>query len=238
MARDRHRRPRDVVQGDAAAARGALDPDHAPRREPEILPKRALQLRDAAARRGGAKPGEQPAGPRRGDGHEQKAAHEKARQPGVGARDHAVLRDEMDREVEQHRGATGRYAQPDGEHHGPHLGGEALNLLRRFNKGNASEFVLTGAAPIPSATYDYYRCDCTWREHNAWLRAKGVRQQKAIHSLRKASGSLIASPFGIEAARQHLGHRDIRTTSAHYVDKKKRVEVVIPVSTVTATIAS
>lgn len=31
----------------------------------------------------------------------------------------------------------------------------------------------------------------------------------------------------IEAARQHLGHRDIRTTSAHYVDKKKRIEVTL-----------
>jgi hypothetical protein len=36
----------------------------------------------------------------------------------------------------------------------------------------------------------------------------------SIHALRKESGSLIASTFGIEAARQHLGRRDIRTTSA------------------------
>ena len=62
-----------------------------------------------------------------------------------------------------------------------------------------------------------------------WLRGKGVRQQKAIHALRKESGSLIASNFGIEAARQHLGHRDIRTTSSHYVDKKKRIEVKLPI---------
>jgi hypothetical protein len=39
---------------------------------------------------------------------------------------------------------------------------------------------------------------------------------------------LIASVHGIEAARQHLGHRDIRTTSAHYVDRRKRIEVSIP----------
>lgn len=56
-----------------------------------------------------------------------------------------------------------------------------------------------------------------------------MRQQKAIHSLRKESGSLIASAFGIEAARQHLGHRDIRTPSSHEVDKKKRIEVRIPI---------
>jgi integrase len=101
----------------------------------------------------------------------------------------------------------------------------ALNVLRAFKAGNQSEFVLEGSDPHPAATYDYYRCDSTWHDLNAWLRRKGIRQTKAIHSLRKESGSLIASTFGIEAARQHLGHRDIRTTSAHYVEKKKRVEV-------------
>jgi len=48
----------------------------------------------------------------------------------------------------------------------------------------------------------------------------------------KESGSLIASSHGIEAARQHLGHRDIRTTSSHYVDKKRRVEVSLPIGDV------
>jgi integrase len=102
---------------------------------------------------------------------------------------------------------------------------EALEVIRSFKKGSQSEFVLDGSAPNLSATYDYYRCDSIWRDLNAWLRDKGVRQQKAIHALRKESGSLIASAFGIEAARQHLGHRDIRTTSAHYVSKKARREV-------------
>ena len=88
-------------------------------------------------------------------------------------------------------------------------------------------------ASLQSTRNDYCRCDCIWRAHNAWLRGKGVRQQKAIHSLRKESGSLIASVHGIEAARQHLGHRDIRTTSSHYVDKKKRVEVKLPIGGMT-----
>ncbi|HXB02036.1 MAG TPA: tyrosine-type recombinase/integrase [Opitutaceae bacterium] len=111
------------------------------------------------------------------------------------------------------------------------LAPEALNVLGSFKKGSTSEFVLDGAEPNLFATYDYYRCDCTWRDLNAWLRKKGVHQVKAIHALRKESGSLIASTFGIEAARQHLGHRDIRTTSAHYVDKKKRIEVQLPLGT-------
>jgi len=113
------------------------------------------------------------------------------------------------------------------------LAPEAIDVLRSFKKGSTSEFVLDGAQPNPAATYDYYRCDCIWRDLNAWLRGKGVLQQKAIHSLRKESGSLIASAHGIEAARQHLGHRDIRTTSSHYVDKKKRVEVKLPIGGMT-----
>lgn len=108
------------------------------------------------------------------------------------------------------------------------LAPDALDVLRRFKAGVRSEFVLEGGEPNLAATYAYYRADRTWRDLTTWLRRKGIRQTKAIHALRKESGSLIASDFGIEAARQHLGHRDISTTSAHYVDKKKRVEVVLP----------
>ena len=103
-----------------------------------------------------------------------------------------------------------------------------LDVLRGFKKDSTSEFVLDGGAANPAATYDYYRADCTWRRLHAWLKDKGVTQQKAIHALRKESGSLVACAFGIEAARQHLGHGDIRTTSAHYVEKKRRIEVQLP----------
>ncbi len=105
----------------------------------------------------------------------------------------------------------------------------AVDVLRTFKKGSTSEFVLEGSAPDPKATYAHYRCDCMWRDLVAWLKGKGVRQRNAVHMLRKESGSLIASSHGIEAARQHLGHRDIRTTSSHYVDKKRRIEVSLPV---------
>lgn len=103
----------------------------------------------------------------------------------------------------------------------------AVDVLRAFKAGSKSEFVLDGGDPSPSATWPYYRCNCTWRKLLVWLKSKDVSQRNAIHALRKESGSLIASAFGIEAARQHLGHRDIRTTSAHYVDKKKRIEITL-----------
>jgi len=101
----------------------------------------------------------------------------------------------------------------------------AVEVLRHFKKGCTSEFVMEGNEPHPTATYDYYRADHTWRTLIEWLKGKGITDVKAIHSLRKESGSLIAASFGIEAARQHLGHRDISTTSAHYVGKKMRFEV-------------
>lgn len=109
------------------------------------------------------------------------------------------------------------------------MGESVVEELRAFKDGATSDFVLVGADPNPDATYDYYRCDGTWRGLIGWLRSKGVRSVKAIHTLRKESGSLIASEFDIEAARQHLGHRDIRTTSAHYVGKKSRREVGLSV---------
>ncbi len=105
------------------------------------------------------------------------------------------------------------------------LSPETTDVLRNFMKGKKSEFVMDGAEPDLKVTYAKYRCDCTWRDLVAWLRSKGVRQRNAVHMLRKESGSLVADGYGIEAARQHLGHRDIRTTSAHYVGKKRRVEV-------------
>lgn len=108
------------------------------------------------------------------------------------------------------------------------LAQSAVAVIRSFKKGSTSHFVLEGGEANPAANWDYYRADKMWRELNAWLKRKGVRHRKAIHSLRKESGSLIAAEFGIEAARQHLGHRDIRTTSSIYTDKKKRVEVSIP----------
>lgn len=107
----------------------------------------------------------------------------------------------------------------------------AVDILRRFKKGCKSEFVLAGGDPNPAAMSPSYRANDTWEKLNGWLRSKGMPGPKCIHALRKESGSLVASEFGIEAARQHLGHRDIGTTSAHYVDKRKRVEVTLPLQT-------
>ncbi|MDX2186669.1 MAG: site-specific integrase [Opitutaceae bacterium] len=104
---------------------------------------------------------------------------------------------------------------------------ELLAILKDQKPESTTEFVLNGSVPNTDASYAHYRCDCTWRFLTEWLKGKGITQRTAIHTLRKESGSLVASEYGIEAARQHLGHRDIQTTSAHYVGKKRRVFVKI-----------
>ena len=109
---------------------------------------------------------------------------------------------------------------------------DVVDVIRSYKSTSSSAFVMNGADANPEASYGYYRCDCTWRFLIAWLKKKGVKQRTAIHTLRKESGSLIASEYGIEAARQHLGHRDISTTSAHYVGKKKRIEVGLSINSI------
>jgi integrase len=86
------------------------------------------------------------------------------------------------------------------------LAASALEVLSVFKKGSSSTFVLTGAEPNPLATYDYYRCDCTWRDLNAWLRGKGLpNERRFILCGRKAVRSLPRTM----GYRQHAGISDI-----------------------------
>lgn len=51
------------------------------------------------------------------------------------------------------------------------LAPDAVKVLRAFMGGSKSDIVLDGSEPNPEATYDYYRCDGTWRDLNAWLKS-------------------------------------------------------------------
>jgi integrase len=114
------------------------------------------------------------------------------------------------------------------------LSAEAIDIIKTFKAASNSEFVLDGGDARLDASYDYYRANPTWKALQGWLKEKGVTDQKAIHTLRKESGSLMANLFGIESARQHLGHQDIGTTSSFYVAKKERREVSIGSATLRA----
>jgi len=83
-------------------------------------------------------------------------------------------------------------------------------------KDTAAEFVLAGLDPTKKREVKVYRCAC-WRALTVWLRGKGFSSLNPIHELRKLSGSLVNAVAGLEAARRHLGHRNVATTAASYV---------------------
>jgi integrase len=90
------------------------------------------------------------------------------------------------------------------------------HLRARHAENPAAEFVLSGLDPTKKRDAKVYRCAC-WKTLAAWLRTKGFASPNPIHELRKLSGSLVNSVAGLEAARRHLGHRNIATTAASYV---------------------
>jgi integrase len=83
-------------------------------------------------------------------------------------------------------------------------------------KDKSADFVLAGLDPNKPRGAKTYRCTC-WAPLTVWLRSKGFASLNPIHELRKLSGSLVNSTAGLEAARRHLGHRNIGTTAASYL---------------------
>jgi integrase len=61
-----------------------------------------------------------------------------------------------------------------------------------------------------------YRCERHHRTLVAWLRMKGINDQKPCHLLRKEFGSYVATSFGLFAAQRLLGHSSSTVTEAFY----------------------
>lgn len=110
----------------------------------------------------------------------------------------------------------------------------AVEILRRAKSDDPDPvFVLKGSAPKPQTTAaPVYRANAapwrTWDKLAAWLAAKGIKDGKPIHVLRKLAGSLVFSAHGLEQARGFLGHASVITTSNSYLAKTRRVMVSIP----------
>lgn len=104
-----------------------------------------------------------------------------------------------------------------------------LAILRAHQAKATGQFVINPKrAPEGKASRKWgvrYRCGTVFEHVNAWLRAHGVEGAKALHTLRKEAGSIIASRDGIFAASQFLRHADIAVTAAHYADQKKRTVI-------------
>ena len=98
---------------------------------------------------------------------------------------------------------------------------QMLEAFRSYRARATGRFVIESTVhPIIGRHYSHYRCQDTFKKLIAWLRAQGVDGGKPLHTLRKEFGSLIAQQFGIYAAKEVLGHADIATTAAHYLEAK------------------
>ena len=101
-----------------------------------------------------------------------------------------------------------------------------MKLLKEFKRSSRSKFVVeSDARPRIYTRYHHYRCDIHFKHLINWLRQQGITRRNALHELRKEFGTQVCQQFGIYASSRALGHSDIRTTAASYLDKKGRTAI-------------
>ncbi len=107
------------------------------------------------------------------------------------------------------------------------IDGILCGLLRGFKAKAGSQYVIEGGAGEGGARAwgQRYRCQEAFDSLLAWLRKNGVEDKRALHTLRKEAGAIIATKSGIYAASRFLRHSDIKTTAQHYADNKERVAI-------------
>ena len=119
----------------------------------------------------------------------------------------------------------GTLSRPRSQSTSPQVSEKASDGTRKPpNRARAtSSFILESKVKArPDKLYDHYRAGTQFKKLIGWLRSKEVNGNKPVHILRKEFGSLIAQKFGIFAAKEMLGHADIATTSAHYLEAKTK----------------
>src|SRR5262249_17377036 len=85
-----------------------------------------------------------------------------------------------------------------------------VEILRGFQAKAKEQFVISsvnakdGASSRPWG--NRYRCQTVFEKANRWLRAHGVEGNKALHTLRKEAGAIVATRDGIFAASKFLRH--------------------------------
>jgi integrase len=103
---------------------------------------------------------------------------------------------------------------------------EVLELFRGYRARATGAFVIESPEAFrPGLLYNFYRCDAELNRLTDWLRAKGVKAQKPLHTLRKEFGSQLCQAHGIYAASRGLRHSDIKITSNFYTDSRARATV-------------
>lgn len=122
------------------------------------------------------------------------------------------------------------HAKSEGSEAGVDIDPTLTALLQDWMKASKSEFVIASRVkPRPTvSTYHHYRCDCLFKSLSAWLKAHGVEDRNALHSLRKEFGTQINRTHGLFAASAALRHSSIQLTRAVYVAKKDRAVFALP----------
>lgn len=104
-----------------------------------------------------------------------------------------------------------------------------VEILRGFQAKARGPFVIEAKRAVGGdasrAWGNRYRCVTSFERVNRWLRAHGIEGNKALHTLRKEAGAIVATRDGIFAASHFLRHGDIAVTAAHYADKKTRTVI-------------
>lgn len=112
------------------------------------------------------------------------------------------------------------------------LDAQTVAILKRAFEADGHDpiFVLRGNPPTPQThAAPTYRAEGryvkTWQTLTAWLKKNGLDEEKPVHALRKLGGSFIFNTFGLEQARQFLGHSTVAVTSNSYVVTRKKIVV-------------
>ncbi|MCP5537703.1 MAG: tyrosine-type recombinase/integrase [Akkermansiaceae bacterium] len=103
------------------------------------------------------------------------------------------------------------------------LSDEMCEHLKNCVSAADDDFVIVVGENDTVFSSSKYRCQKHFNKLIEWLRSKGVKAQKPIHTLRKEVGSLVAAEQGIFAASRYLRHSNIQITAAVYLDKKNKV---------------
>ena len=93
------------------------------------------------------------------------------------------------------------------------LGEKSIAMLRSMRGGSDSPFLVPGNG---AGLNDRLKSEMTLVIQ--WLHNAGIKERKALHSLRKEAGSLMATnhPQGLFAAKEFLGHSSVRVTEQYY----------------------
>ena len=99
---------------------------------------------------------------------------------------------------------------------------ELVAAFRGFRAQAKGDFVVepNSKPKLNSRPYSRYRAQRTFNALVKWLRAKGIKGNSPLHTLRKEFGSAMARKFGIFAASAALRHSDISVTREFYLDQK------------------